>query len=284
MDGHAIALFLAQTLLDAVKDLVDNSIQDPETLLLQLMKEEDELYDKLSHGELPESTEKIYGESEDDLDFEEVLDNETDTFWQGPSICKTGRLPAVSRYLGYTTNNTSKVGNFAPLGMEQYETGISLSEAKKPGATTGEMLLVYEPGGKNRQSCEVQLKPDYKDVFYSHYDHGLVKLTLLNEMERIAYSYDPSKFEGVIFLFFGLCDWGNCHDGELDEEDFEKGEFEMMVNDKPVKSIVSYGQDAFVLKGDDGFYWEPSANNDYEIGVRVRERHSYVRISSLVVY
>jgi hypothetical protein len=109
-------------------------------------------------------------------------------------------------------------------------------------------------------------------------------LTFPNEAEKAAYRYSQSEFKGLIAVFFTGCDWGKCKAGDMKEAQFEEGKFEMTVNGKPVKSLVNFGYGCFFPKGDEGLYWQPSSNDDYEIAVLVKEPGSYVKISSLVLY
>jgi hypothetical protein len=279
MDGHAMALALAQALIDALEDLDEHSNQDMVALLAGLQSEEDELHEKLRLADLPKVTDLLYKTWTKDPD----LVSDMKTLWQGQSLCKTARLPALSRYLGYTTN-TDKVGNFAVLGTETYDTGMVLTEAVEADAMNGTMRLVYEPGGKERQGCSAVLKPDYKDMFYAQQNHGLVKLTIPNEAEKAAYGYDPAKFKGLIIIFFAACDWGKCKPGDLHENEFAEGKFEVTVNGKPVKEMVALEKSARVLKGEEGLYWQASSNGDFELGFEVKEPGSFVKLSSVTIY
>jgi hypothetical protein len=281
MDGHGIALFLIQALMDALKDLADHSNQDPVALQVELQSEEDEQHEKLWQADLPEDADQLYQLRKGDTEKDPNVDMKM--LWQGQSLCKTARLPAQSRYLGYTTN-TDKVGNFAVLGTETYDTGMVLKKAVEADAMNGIMGLVYEPGGKERQQCEVVLKPDYKDMFYAHQNHGLVKLTIPNEAEKAAYEYDQAKFKGFLVIWLGACDWGKCKPGELQSGDFAEGKFEVTVNGKPVKELLSIGFDALALKGEEGLYWQASSKGDFELGFEVKEPNSFVRLSSVTMY
>jgi hypothetical protein len=281
MDGHGIALFLVQALMDALKDLAEHSNQDPVALQVELQSEEDQQHEKLRQADLPEDADSLYQLGKSDTEKDPNVDIKM--LWKGPSLCKTAVLPALSRYLGYTTN-TDKVGNFAVLGTETYDTGMVLDKAVKADAMNGIMGLVYEPGGRERQQCEVVLKPDYKDFFYAHHNHGLVKLPTPNEAEKAAYGYDPAKFKGFLVIWLGACEWGQCKPGDLQAGEFAEGKFELTVNGKPVKELLSIGYGALALKGEEGLYWQPSSNGDFELGFEVKEPNSFVRLSSVTIY
>jgi hypothetical protein len=279
MDGHILGLFLVQTFIDALNDLAENSNQDPEKLLAQLQSEEDQLYQELVQANLPDSAIDLY---EVKKDQERDPDVDVNLLFKGPSICHTGRTPAQTRYLGYLTNN-GKLGNIAPFGEEKYETGIFLGQANKEDAN-GVMRLAYTTY-REREVCPVVVKPDYKDFFYSHQRDGWVKLTFPNEAEKVAYRYSQSQFKGLLLVCFVACDWGKCPQGDIRAEHLPQGKFEMTVNGKPVKSMVHVdGKGCYVLKGDEGVYWQPSSNSDYEIAVLPKESDGYLRISSIVLY
>jgi hypothetical protein len=273
-----MALFLMSALFDAMKELVENDYIDPETLLARLKSEEDQLYESFVKADLPEAAYALYALPDEKKD----PDVDVDLLYKGPSVCRTARLPAQSRYLGYMTN-TNHVGSIAPVGEETYDLGTSKEEADSTDAG-GVMRLVYNLKDGDHEVCPVVVKPDYKDVFYAAQKDGLVKLTFPNEAERRAYRFDQSEYKGLIGIILGGCDWGKCKAGELQKKHFEEGLFEVTVNGKPVKSLVDFSFDCIFLKGDDGFYWKPSANGDYEIGIEVKEPGGFLRLSSVVLY
>jgi hypothetical protein len=207
-------------------------------------------------------------------------------------MCRTCRLPAKSRFLGYMTNN-GKTGDIAPYTKETYDTGIPERQARESASESNEeMRLVYTENKDRDETCTAELlKPDYKDYYYSHVNDGLTKLVFPNEAEKIAYGYESSKFQGLLMICLAACAWGKCRAGDLREADFGEGTdenpggLEMFVNGKEVKSLANIGSGAFLLVGEDGDgHWEPSSNGDYEIGVRAKRPNSYVRISAIVLY
>jgi hypothetical protein len=279
LEGNALALFLMSALIDALKELVENDTIDPETLLAQLKSEEDQLYASFATADLPKTAYQLYALADEKKD----PDVDVDLLFKGPSICRTGRVPAQSRYLGYVTN-TNHVGSFAPVGKETYDLGISLKEADSTDAG-GVMRLVYNVNDNDHEvGCPVVVKPDYKDVFYAPQKDGLVKLTIPNEAERKAYRFDQSEYKGLIGIFLGGCSWGKCKEGEMEMKHFDEGLWEVTVNGKPVKSLVEFSFSCIFLKGDDGIYWKPSAKGDYEIGFEVKTPGGFLRLSSVVIY
>jgi hypothetical protein len=291
LDGHSLALFMAQYLIDALKDLADHDQKDAETLLAALKKEDDEIHQSFANAELPESISNFYKKPKEGQ-YDPGIDNSL--FFKGPSICRTGRLPAKSRYLGYMTNN-GKTGDIAPYTQEAYDTGISEGTAKSTASETNdEMRLVFAADARERdRKCTTQvLKPDYKDFYYSHANDGLTKLVFPNEAEKKAYRYDSSSFKGLLMIFFAACDWGKCPANDLRETDVWKGDgqdenagsLEMFVNGKEVVSLANVGSGAFLLVGEHGVYWTASSNGDYEIGARAKRPDSVVRLSAVVLY
>jgi hypothetical protein len=261
-----------QVLIDALEELVENDNMDPGTLLAQLKSEEDQLYESFVKADLPEAAYQL-------LRLKDKV--QQDLLFKGPSICHTARTPAITRHLGYLTN-TDKVGSFAPVGQETYDTGIEKKEADRRAAN-GVMRLVYTSAKERESNCSVVVKPDYKDYFYAHQKDGTVKVTFPNEAEKQAYRFDQSEYKGLIGIFLGGCTHG-CESGDLKSQHFSKGMWEMTVNGKPVTSIVKFGFGCLILQGDDGQYWKPSANGDYEISVLVKKLGSFVRLSSVVLY
>lgn len=281
-----MALFLTQTLIDALRDLVKVGVQDPEELLAQLLKEDQQLYQGLGDANLPDDLKIVSyrnGEGE-----ETVIDVSTDLLFKGPSICHTARLPSQIRYRGYLMNN-GKTGNIAKFGNETYETGSVIKDLDRESAN-GVARLGYVDNGMEREVCQVVLAPDYNDFFYSHHRDGWTKLTFPNEAEKTAYRYRESDFQGFIAIFFTLCDVWACADTELrGAEGFEEGKWEMMINGKPVKDLIYFGPgrrdpSSYIPKGDEGFYWPASSTGDYEIAILVKEPDHFVKLSGVVLY
>jgi hypothetical protein len=276
LQGTYLALFLSSTLLGVLQDLSAHPIVDPETMLAELKIEEDLLYADFVRSDLPEAAGKLNGGERG----EPVSGVDTDLLFRGPNICKTGRLPSRTRYLGYLTE-TNKVGGPVPHGKETYDVGLSKTEADSSPAN-GKFRLVYDPG--ERPLCHVTIAPDYKDYFYAHGKDGWVSMTLPGNAEKEAYGYDPSVFKGVIVVFFGGCDWDSCPKGDVRPTDFETGKFELEVNGKRVTLLPDIGNHGNILKGEDGLYWKQNADAVYEIRAKVNDPDSYIRLSAIVLY
>jgi hypothetical protein len=271
-----LALFLSNALLGVLQDLSSQSIVDPETMLAELKVEEDLLHADFVLADLPKAAGTLNGGGGKEVI--EVPGVDTDLLFRGPNICKTGRTPSQTRYLGYLTE-TDKVGGPVPLGKETYDVGLSKLQADSLPAD-GKFRLVYDP----RVDCHVTVAPDYKDFFYAHGRDGWVSITLPNNDEKEAYRYDPSTFKGVLVLFFTACDWGKCPKGNFGPADFEAGTIELEVNGKRVTSLPDIGNGGNILKGEDGLYWKQNADGVYDIRARVNDPDSYIRLSAIVLY
>lgn len=279
LDGHALALFLVDTLIETLEDLVNHNTSEVSTLLTDLQQEEDELFESLLSAELPAAAPSLYMPPANSP-IDETLNLET--LWKGPSLCRTARLPAQSRYLGYTTNS-DKIGGMSIVGKEEYDLGLDIIDAKKPDAMKDGLLLTYEPLTE-REKCEVLLKPDYKDYFYAHEVHGWTHLSIPNDKEKDAYNYNPSDFTGFIGMSLIGCSWGKCAKGELREVDYADGKFEITVNGEPVTELISIGFDVAFMKGAQGLTWQPNESGTFDIGFLMKEPGGYIKISSFILY
>lgn len=283
MDGHAVALFLTGALVDALESLEQHPTTDPLQLLAELRQEEDADYDRMLKIDFPEES-KVYGPDKKNGVEPPPPDPslDLDALWKKPSFCRTGRTPAQSRYLGYTSNS-DMLGGPAIVGQETYDVGVALESAKATAAEDGNLVLVYEDA--DRESCkETIVKPDYKDYFFAK--KGKSILSLPNEKERAAYEYDPSTVQGIIFLSFFACAWGKCAEGELRPEDFatNRTSIEWSVNGQPVTELVDFGMGVWTLKGEEGFYWKPNANGNFDLGVSILDDTGFIRLSTIIIY
>jgi len=279
LDGHALALFITGALIDAISDLVSHPSTDPSELLAELLKAEDVAFESLRNGDLGARTNQIFSPGDVSV-LDPSLD--LDALWKKPSLCRTGRTPSQTRYLGYAANS-DRVGGPTIPGSEEYDTCVPVDKAAKTSLQQGGALVLA--CGSDHEVCEGAIvKPDYKDFFYTHSKFGWASLSIPNDKEREAYGYDPSLVKGFVLLSFSTCDWGRCSPGDLKPEDLALGKFEMKVNGKAVTEIVNLGAEVIVLKGGDGFSWKPNDNGVFELAVRVKEDNGYVRISSIILY
>jgi hypothetical protein len=239
------------------------------SLLEEIETEENREYEAFLAESLPavDGLETIFGEA---------LNDETlmDTWFKGPSLCRTALLPAESRFLGLTTN-TTKIGEVSRCGAQTYDTGVAID---RPG---GEYSYTTEvtptPGDFNiiapndfracydEEECPEIVKPDYPDWFWGVLKDGKVSATLPNEKEKEYYGYNPTNFKGIIGLIPTL--FGELPGRGRPLADLLVSEFQdhvkLTVNGKPVAKYRILNSMA-ILEGEDGsVFWEPSPNSDY---------------------
>jgi hypothetical protein len=286
-------------LIEALNEL-SASAEDTAVLLEELQKEEDAEYEAFLSKPILNNLglESVYGEGLGAIDGELM-----ETWFKGPSICRTSLLPAMSRYLGLTTN-TNATGDSAPCGKETYETGIPFS--RKGGVytytsnrtpTPGEFNLMAPNDFRSRfseEECPVTIMPDYKDWFMAPWKDGKASITFPNEREKAYYGYEQGKFKGILALMSTLFPEKVKNLAQLDISihDFP-AHVRMTVNGKPVRKYRLFGGRMAMLEGDNGsVYWEPSANSDYVLefwpfgemanGVPAAEKH--FRLQGFILY
>ena len=277
MTGHGVSLFLTEALIEALKSLVELQEEDSE-ILSRLQQEEDALFMNFTSSPFPESEIgnlfKIAGDDEyNDFDGAQFL--------TGSNFCRTGRLPAQARYLGYMTE-TDKTGGPAPTGQETYDVGVDEKNAQKTAGNGTEMRLVRQ-GKDIVRDCPVTCHPDSKDVFFTNSLDGWTRTTIPNEAEREAYRYNPKDVKGMVVIYLRGCDWGKCEKGFLKSEDLEEKKWEMKVNGKAVESLAKIGFDGILAKFSDGLYVSPNDRGTYDIEIKVNEKDSFVKISAFVI-
>ena len=300
IDGHMLGLFLGQTLIDALNDLVRHKIQDPHELLDQLQAEEDRIHNAFLQADLPftgndgsknhdataEVISKFYQDfgSKDDLDG---IDVQT-LFLKSQSICHTARTPAQTRYLGYVTNDITKIGTIAPVGKETYDTGIFVDDADKQPNINGTMRLAYVKGRERESDRSIPVKIDYRDFFFAHHRDGWSSLAIPNAAEKTAYNNDGGtsnhEFQGIVIIVFAMGDFVDSKQLLKEAQKFDDGEFEMTVNGIPVKSLVKIDAGTYFLRGADGLHFEANTVGEYEIAVHPKVPDTSVRLSAIIVF
>jgi hypothetical protein len=264
-------------LIDVLSELVTISSFEtfhPESRLATLLLEEEQLYSSFVQKSLPLSANpnNIAG-----VDFE--------LLFKCKSFCHTALLPSRARYLGHvgTPQRNTVTGR-----VEQYDTGIPqlvastlVSALPVGGGGVAGMPLAYAPD--ERDDCELPTKIDFKDFFYTHYNHGWTKIVLpSNDAEAQAYNYDPTAIQGLILVRLSQCPQNKCQPGDLKSILSADG-VEVQVNGKPVTSVIGL-LGMLLLQGHDGQYWTPNSQGRFEITIRVSVVDHFLRISSLVIY
>ncbi|KAL3913446.1 MAG: hypothetical protein SGILL_006488 [Bacillariaceae sp.] len=292
--GHSIALFLIQTLVSAVDDLVSFESEGLDALLERLQKEEREHYEQSfrkldDYVKSDELREKATGKDMDYRNLDQLPASDVDmvyTMLRGDSICHISRIPSQIRYNGHLTMS-DKVGGPSVWGQETYDLGIELETAEGMNkASLQSVPLVWKKENAVRQSeCPFIIAPDAKDFFYIHHDFGWQPLTIPNDATRKEYGYDATKLKGVVTLILQVCDWGNCPDGFLTREAFQDQEgWEVEVNGLPVTNITVIGNGAMVAHNGNGITFPPGPNGDFVLKFHVAKPQSYLRVTSVIIF
>jgi hypothetical protein len=300
MHGHYLALPLLEMLIEALHEL-SASAEDTAVLLEELQKEEDAEYEAFFSKPIINHTwygiEKKYGPGLGEIDGELM-----ETWFKGPSLCRTSLLPSMSRYLGLTTN-TNATGDSAACGKETYETGIPFSRSQGVYTYTGNRTPT--PGEFNImapndfrscpswEECPEIIMPDAIDWFMAPWKDGKASITFPNQKEKAYYGYEDGKFKGILGLISTLFTENagrNIPQLDISIEHFQDN-VRMTVNGKPVRKYRLFSR-MVILEGDHGsVYWEPSANSDYVLefqpvgnieGVPAAEKH--FRLQGFVLY
>lgn len=269
--GNILALFLTETLLDALKTLTPG---DPRVLYAKLKEEEDAEYGQYFNSTIPDET-------EGPISTEQVAGGmKSQFFFRSKAVCKTALLPAQTRYLGILTESSEKgeVHGYFP-GLERERA----TNNPPPQKDKANMSLVYEESA--RQQCPIDLNIDYKDYFYATQDWGWASLTFPNEAEIQTYAPNGFNPVGIVVICFYKCDWGRCPPGEVSVENFNI-DWKMELNGDSISELSQIDQ-CFMIKSGNGYYHKPNSEGRYELRVWVAKSDSepsrFARISSVIV-
>lgn len=281
---------------------LSTSAEDTQVLLEELQKEEDDEFETfLSMPVLNRdkyNIDGVFGPGLGEIDGELM-----ETWFKGPSICRTSLLPAMSRYLGLTTN-TNATGGPAPCGKETYDIGIPFNrnggDYVYMGNHTpppGDFSIVAANDFRScfsEEECPVTIMPDYKDWFLAEWEDKKASITFPNEKEKSHYGYEKGKFKGVLGIIPTMFEENvRGQDGPIDIPigDFQK-HVKMTVNGKRVAKYRVFNHMAILQDETGSVYWEPSANSDYllefevvgrmEDGILAAEKH--LRLQGFVLY
>eukprot|EP00545_Synedropsis_sp_CCMP1620_P006808 CAMPEP_0119023368 /NCGR_PEP_ID=MMETSP1176-20130426/29822_1 /TAXON_ID=265551 /ORGANISM="Synedropsis recta cf, Strain CCMP1620" /LENGTH=704 /DNA_ID=CAMNT_0006978441 /DNA_START=80 /DNA_END=2194 /DNA_ORIENTATION=+ len=274
--GNMLALFMTETLLEAMKDLVSSAEQDPRALYAKLKAEEDADYETFHASTVPDV-------SIDFVSDELVAAGVKSHFLhRNKVVCKTALLPAKSRYLGILTES-DKVGDF-----HGFDEGIDAEYATKQPPIEekdkGSMALVFENKARQQQ-CQVDLNVDYKDYFYATQDWGWASLKFPNEAEIRAYAPDGFNPVGFVMLCFYKCDWGKCPAGEIDVANgIAEGKWKAELNGEAVEEISRMDQ-CYGVKTKNGYLNKPNEDGRYELRIWIDkgDKTNFVRLTSIIV-
>jgi len=282
--GHSLSLFLTEALLGALRDLSKLLEVEDRTLLLSRLRQEDiELHNNFLNAELPDLHKELLNlKFVNPSDNEPIIDNAL--FFKGPSMCHTAYLPSQTRYLGILTD-TNQVGGPAPFGEEAYFMGIEKEEALKTPPKNNQISLVYDINSRERK-CEfpVTIKQDFEDAFLVNDNDSWAEITFPNNAEKRFYRYNPNDYQGILMLHSKSCK--KCTN-ILNMTNLNDNAWEMKVNRQDVKEIIrvgGWGFAWFIVKGANGFHFEPDTNGQYTIEIKVNKKEHYLEIFDFVIY
>ena len=275
--GNILGLFLADMLLDAIKELGTEPYDSSEKLAT--LQEEDAM-DYIDFSMSTPDFTKIEDIHESlDLDDRPLMDIVEKMFRKPKMICHTGLLPAEIRFLGILTE-TDQVGPF------DFDKGISLQEAQEENGNT-QMRLVYEPPVVE---CPVEVsRRDRMDFFYTSQNDGWTSLTLPNKAETDYYLDDnPDVLDGIVILCFIQCFWGECQDGEMHYAHLAKGKVKLEVNGVGVSNFTFIHGCGLLRHGDGEYNFKANKNGQYEIRAFVEKAAkgdvaAYARVRSIII-
>lgn len=189
-----MALFLTELVGDALQTLKD-ATKPLEDLHFDLIREESERYDLLTHSPPPDLFESLLKER-GDIQLDHIL--------KFPCFCHTARVPAEIRHKGILTG--------APPGdLFHYDEGVLERIGRNDENDSELMWLVQDP--TTRQQCDAVLNLDNKDYFIVKGMDGTKKLVLPNDAEVAEYGRGEPPI-GLIAMCLSVCDWGKCPTGK----------------------------------------------------------------------
>jgi len=239
--------------IDQALKLIAKPGVDQAVLLKQLKEREEESYQSLISDE----------------SFHPIL-------YKAPAVCHTARLPAETRFQGILTESDKK-------GFFNYDRGVPFQRALRSTGGNGEMALVSFP--EERENCSIPLDADYKDAFVAHSNfEGFSSLTIPNDAERKAYLKPGHALNGTIVFCFKVCDWGKCPPKNVEGDALQAKKATIRVNGIPATALTPYYKDCVFLEGPTGLHgWKANSKGQYEIGVKIHDDDSFMRLSSVVV-
>jgi hypothetical protein len=267
-----MALSLMEVLGDAVNLVVDRG-SDPEALLKELQKQQNDEYQLFEQGPIPEKAVELLGKGNGKDTPTLPPDLDMRAIYRGPNICHTARLPAETRHLGILTESSEK-------GFYDYFKGEPYRNAN---AINGLTPLVYDPN--ERQACAPHLNMDYKDWFHYHGDWS--KVIVPNAREKQVYGTTTSAgqaMKGYIAMCFVACPFNKCPADSVNDDALTDNRAEIRVNHKAVTELTQFGIDCVFLKGEQGHVWKPDANGQFEVSALMKEPKSTMRVSAIVLY
>jgi hypothetical protein len=280
LTGNTMALFLSEMLLEAIDDLSNaTTTTNRHDLLVKLQEDEQQDYARFLASPAPDppQLEKV------PLDADLLTQQNVSIFFRSPSICHGATLPSMSRYLGILTESNQ-------TGVHDYEyfRGIHIQEAKKLDKKEEEttMPLVWDNAEEKETNCPLEIQRDHKDYFYVSEKMGVRTLTVPNTAELQAYGRTPSDgntLHGIVVLCQIRCPWNRCPKGAMRQEDIHNGNVWLEVNGERVQNITAFGNECFVLRGENGHRFPPNDDGQFVLHAKVERKDSLLRISAMII-
>lgn len=273
LQGRQISLSFITILFDALEEIIQ-SPKDVASLLADVEDEENAEFENFLSLPVIGTDGGKGGYTE----FSAALDPTLlDTWFKGPSICRTSLLPAESRYLGLTTN-TSKTGTVARYGEETYDTGILVERTEYPELSytfpegvepvPGEFNVIGRVENRvsmKNEDCPEIIKPDYPDWFWGVWKDGKTSTIFPNEKEMEHYGYDADKFKGIIGLIPTM--YSESYKRKTPSIDFALNRLQenvkMTVNGKPVAKYRMFAGMAIIEDENGSVQWPQNENGQY---------------------
>jgi hypothetical protein len=273
--GNAMAMFLADTLLEAIDDLVDSNITNQTEILTRLQKDEDDDFELLSKRKVPVTVEY------DKIPLDKDLLNHANAsvFFRSPSVCHIAKLPSQSRYLGILTETNE-------TGVHGYYSGIHMDDAMKltsrQNGDAPSMPLVWDSEEREKE-CPLEIQRDFKDYFFVSSKMGSAMLTIPNAAEMKAYGRKSQKLHGILVLCLIQCPWGKCPKDAARQEEIKNGKVRLEVNDQRVTNVTAMGGECLVLGNDKSHRFQANDAGQFVLRANILANNAILRISSLIV-
>jgi len=269
MMGNLLALFLVEVIGDAL-EAIPADPADQIFTLNDLIAQENADHQRLLDSDVPPLSEEWDTPDPDKREIRRL-------FYKERNMCHLALLPAQIRYKGILTEST-------PTSVFDLENdkGLLLSNKVRKQPNEGdELRLVGDI--ETRQKCEVTLNVDHQDYFYIDGSEGWKGLTLPNTAEMGEYRSDREPFRGLIYVCYVGCPWNDCPEHNIVGGVAEKT-VEMEVNGIPVTSMYHVFKECHVLQHSGGNFFKANDDGRFNIRVRITEKRSYTRFSSIIIW
>jgi hypothetical protein len=253
MKGNLLALFLTETLMDALKGLLDMDMHfnTPHDTYAHLKSQEDKEYDTSLYESDTTPIDTIASDQLASLGVHAKL------LLRNKALCKTALLPSQTRYLGILTESDKK-GE-----LHGYDTGIESIEAAQNHPVHRDFVLTYIQA--TRLVCDVDLEHDHRDFFLATADSGWTSLRFPNDAELEEFAPHGFYPAGLIVICLTYCSFLGCQETtECREKALRQGTLKLEINGEAVVALAKFDQ-CHLAKTSKGFLIPPNAAGRYEL-------------------